>query len=106
MPFVKGQSGNPGGRTGSIKTTALLQVEALKYGQMAIEALVRHMTRDDAGDARLAAVSERAAEALLDRCGLTVARAEFLATKAAEQVLPARTMTIEDLERAATQGEQ
>lgn len=61
------------------KTVALLRETALGYGEAAIKRLAKYAEADDGGDARMAAVIERACEALLDRIGLTPRNAEIAA---------------------------
>lgn len=58
MPFVKGQSGNPGGRP---KETGEIRELARKHGPEAIRTLALHMAGDDPR------VAVAAAQALLDR---------------------------------------
>ena len=58
MPFVKGKSGNPGGRP---KVSQEVQELARKHGPAAIKKLVEHLNGDDGR------LSQQAAVALLDR---------------------------------------
>lgn len=58
MAFIKGQSGNPGGRP---KTAGLVKEAAQSYGLEAVEKLAELMRSDQP------AVAQKAAQTLLDR---------------------------------------
>ena len=58
MPFIKGQSGNPGGRP---KECGEIRELARQHGPAAIQKLVEHLEGDDSR------LSQAAAIALLDR---------------------------------------
>jgi hypothetical protein len=61
------------------KTVALLREKAIGHGEKALARLAKYAETDDGGDPRMAAVIERACEALLDRIGLTPRNAEVAA---------------------------
>lgn len=86
------------------KTVALLREKAIGHGEAAIKRLVQLTETDYGDDPRMAAVVERACEALLDRIGLTPVNAEKAAAaeEAGEKAPPVMSsMSDEDLEREA-----
>lgn len=83
---------------GRPKTIAILRETALSHGEKAIARLVKYAEQDDKDDPRMAAVIERACEALLDRIGLTPAKPQEV--PADEKPLPERPMTPQDIRDA------
>lgn len=88
---------------GRPKTVALLREEAIGHGTKALKKLASYATKDDGGDPRMAAVIERACEALLDRIGLVPAKPMEVAAEP-EKPKASRDMTNEELEHSAAEG--
>ncbi len=82
---------------GRPKTVAILREIAIGHGEAALRKLAAYAERDDDGDARMAAVIERACEAILDRVGLTPKAAELVKVTVNGSEVTAETKT-EDLE--------
>jgi hypothetical protein len=98
MPWVKGQSGNPGHK--SVRDVAWLRRLATEEGEKAIAALVRVMTTSSDDKATVAAAKE-----LLDRAGCVAPKPAELPADAEQDKGPPFKATVTELRIAATNGE-
>jgi hypothetical protein len=98
MPWVKGQSGNPGHK--AVRDVAWLRRLATEEGEKAIAALVRVMTTSSDDKATVAAAKE-----LLDRAGCVAPKPKE-APEEAEQARESHAgATVTELRLAAKHGE-